>query len=118
MQNLFGSPGESLCLCCRCRINPNYIPIEYTPNIETTFYSSTKLNGFALNLIPRINYKISRRFIIDLNVPLKIYGLRAEKNQFSNPAIPIRQQTTNDLDHIFFESAYTIRIGLEYKFAK
>ncbi|HMG93724.1 MAG TPA: hypothetical protein VK589_26885 [Chryseolinea sp.] len=99
-------------------INPYYVHIEYIPNVETTYYWSTKLYGFGLNLIPRINYKISRRFIIDLNVPLKIYDLRAEKNQVNNPAIPIRQQETEDLHHIFFESAYTIRLGLEYKFAR
>jgi hypothetical protein len=77
-----------------------------------------QLYGFAFNFTPRINYKISRRFNIDLNVPLKIYDLRLEKNQVNNPAIPIRQQNTNDVDHIFFESAYTIRLGLAYKFTR
>lgn len=99
-------------------INPYYVHIEYIPNVETTYYWSTKRYGFALNLTPRINYKISPRFNIDLNVPFKFYDLRAEKNQVSNPAIPIRQQTTNDVDNIFFESAYTIRLGVEYKFTK
>jgi hypothetical protein len=99
-------------------INPYYLHIEYIPNVETTYYWSTELYGFALNFTPRINYKISRRFNVDLNVPLKIYDLRGEKNEVNNPAIPIRQQTTNDVDHIFFESAYTIRLGLAYKFAR
>ncbi|HEX6890859.1 MAG TPA: hypothetical protein VF141_09200, partial [Chryseolinea sp.] len=88
------------------------------PNVETTYYWSTELYGFVLNFTPRVNYNISRRFNVDLNVPLKIYDLRGEKNEVNNPAIPIRQQTTNDVDHIFFESAYTIRLGLEYKFAR
>jgi hypothetical protein len=55
---------------------------------------------------------------VDLNVQLKIYDLRLEKNEVGNPAIPIRQQETNDVDHIFFESAYTIRLGLAYKFTR
>ena len=99
-------------------INPYYVHVEYIPNVETTYYWSTQLYGFAFNFTPRINYKISRRFNIDLNVPLKIYDLRLEKNQVNNPAIPIRQQNTNDVDHIFFESAYTIRLGLAYKFTR
>ena len=99
-------------------INPYYVHLEYIPNVETTYYWSTQLYGFALNFIPRINYKISRRFNIDLNVPLKIYDLRLEKNEVANPAIPIRQQNTNGSDHIFFESAYTIRLGLAYKFTR
>ena len=65
-----------------------------------------------------IKYKFSQRFSIDLNVPLKIYDLRVEKNKIKNPAIPIRQQTTNDYNHIYLESAYSIRLGLMYKLNK
>jgi hypothetical protein len=99
-------------------INPYYVHIEYEPNVETTYYWSTKLYGFALNITPRIKYKFSQRFSIDLNVPLKIYDLRGEKIRIKNPVIPIRQQTTNDYDNIFLESAYTIRLGLMYKLKK
>lgn len=99
-------------------INPYYVHLEYIPNVETTYYWSTRLYGFAVNLVPRINYKISNRLNIDLNVPLKVYDLRFEENKVNNPAIPIRQQETNDVDHIFFESAYTIRLGVEFIIAK
>lgn len=99
-------------------INPYYVHIEYEPNVETTYYWSTKLYGFALNITPRIRYKVSQRFSFDLNVPLKIYDLRGEKNNVENPAIPIRQQTTNAYSNIFLESAYTIRFGLMYKLNK
>lgn len=96
-------------------INPYYVHVEYEPNVEMTYYWSTKLYGFALNITPRIKYKFSQRFSIDLNVPLKIYDLRGEKNKVKNPATPIRQQTTNEYSNIFLESAYTIRLGLRYK---
>ncbi|HYI76564.1 MAG TPA: hypothetical protein VEW65_03035 [Chryseolinea sp.] len=99
-------------------INPYYVHIEYEPNVENTYYWSTKLYGFALNITPRIRYKVSQRFSFDLNVPLKIYDLRGEKINVENPAIPIRQQTTNEYSNIFFESAYTIRFGLMYKLSK
>jgi hypothetical protein len=99
-------------------INPYYVLVEYIPNVETRYYSSTKLYGFVLNMVPRIKYKLSHRFTIDLNVPLKIYDLRAEKYRVKNPAIPIHQQTTIDYSNIFFESAYTFRLGLMYKLSK
>jgi len=99
-------------------INPYYVHIEYEPNVETTYYWSTKLYGFALNVTPRIKYKLSQRFSIDLNVPLKIYDLRGERNRVKNPAIPIRQQTFNDNNSIFFENVYTLRFGLMYKLNK
>ena len=93
-------------------INPYYVHLEYIPNDETTYYWSTKLYGFALNFVPRISYKISRRFNVDLNVPLKVYDLRVEKNQVNNPAIPIRQQTTESGCITFFLKAH-IRSDLE-----
>jgi hypothetical protein len=99
-------------------INPYYTHIEYTPENEFTYYSSTKVYGGAFNVIPRVNYKLSRRINIEINVPLKVYDLRWEKNRVDNPAIPIRQQQTEDFDDIFFESAYTIRFGLIYLLTK
>jgi hypothetical protein len=99
-------------------INPYYVLVEYIPNVETRYYSSTKLYGFVLNMVPRIKYKLSHRFSIDLNLPLKIYDLRAEKYRVKNPAITIHQQTTIDYSNIFFESAYTFRLGLMYKLSK
>jgi hypothetical protein len=99
-------------------INPYFVNIEYEPNVETSFYHSTTLYGFALNMTPRVKYDVSQRFSIDLNIPLKVYDLRAEHSMVKNPAIPIRQQTNNSESHIFFESAYTVRFGLMYTFGK
>lgn len=95
-------------------LNPYYVHIEYTPNTSTAFYFSNIFYGAALNFTPRINYKLSNRLILDLNIPLKIYDLRWEKTNIKNPSIPIRQQTVKDFDSIFFENAYTIRLGLMY----
>jgi hypothetical protein len=99
-------------------LNPYYVLVEYIPNVDTRYYSSTKLYGFVMNLIPRVIYKLSDRFSVDLNVPLKIYDLRAEKRTIKNPAIPIHQRTTINYSNIFFESAYTIRLGLMCKLRK
>lgn len=99
-------------------INPYYVHIEYIPSTEAAFYSSTEFYGFVVNLTPRISYKLSNRFDIDLNVPIKIYDLRWEKIQVDNPAIPIRYQTFVDIDNIFFENAYTMRLGVQYRLTK
>jgi hypothetical protein len=66
-------------------------------------------------MVPRIKYKLSQRVSIDLNIPLKIYDLRGEKNGIRNPNIPKSQQETNAYSSIFFESAYTIRLEVAYK---
>lgn len=96
-------------------INPYYVYIEYEPNVSNTYYWSTKLYGFALNITPRVMYRFSQRFSADLNFPFKIYDLRGESNYVDNPSIPIRQRKTTDTSHIFFDQVYTVRIGFMYK---
>ncbi len=97
-------------------INPYYVHIEYIPNVATSYYHSDKLYGAVINIIPRMNYKINNRFSMDLNLPLRIFDLREETVRTRNPSIPIRQQTINTTHGIFFESAYTVRLGLTYSF--
>jgi hypothetical protein len=99
-------------------VNPYYVAIEYVPNDPGSYYRATKVYGFATNITPGIKYALGERMSVDLNVPLKVYDMRMEYNRVSNPAIPIRQQKSNDQRHIFFESAYTIRFGLAYDLSK
>ena len=99
-------------------INPYYVHIEYVPKIENAYDLSTKLYGFVLNAVPRATYRLSQRFSMDLNVPLKIYDLRGEKKRIKNPNIPRNQQETTEHSSIFFESAYTVRVGVMYKLNK
>lgn len=96
-------------------ISPYYVLAESIPTAVNHYYSSTKLYGFVLNIVPRINYKITQRFSIDLNVPLKMYDVRVENTRIKNPSIPIHQQTKIDYSNHFFESAYTLRLGIMYK---
>ena len=95
-------------------INPYYVKIEYTPSTPNAYYTSLKYYGFALNVTPGLNYKLSRFFSIDLNAPLRIYNFQRENNRQDNPILPLRQQRRNYLNHLFFEPAYTIRLGLRY----
>jgi hypothetical protein len=99
-------------------INPYYVHLEYIPHDATSVYRSLKSYGFALNMVPRIKYKLSNRLSLDLNVPLKIYDLRGEEFRIKSPALSRSQQTANYHNDIFFESAYTIRLGLMYQFNK
>jgi hypothetical protein len=96
-------------------VNPYYVFIEYIPNVETTYYSWNKLYGFSLNINPRLQYKLNNRFILEFSIPLKFYDFRKEQYHVSNPSIPISYQTIDSNNRsIFFENAYTFRLGLSY----
>lgn len=98
-------------------INPYYVLIEYLPTVSNIYFSSNQYYGAAINIVPRMLYDVNRHFCLELSVPLKVYDLRFDKWNVRNPAIPISQQTMTSHSSIFFESAYTIRLGLTYKFS-
>jgi hypothetical protein len=96
-------------------INPYYTKSEYEPTMPNTYYRGVKIFGVSLNVVPRINFKITPRFLMEFNIPFKIYDLRDKESEIHNPAIPIRDQVMkDDLKHIFFESTYTLRLGIVY----
>jgi hypothetical protein len=97
-------------------INPYYVAVDYRSQLEHQYSRSYKFYGGVFNIVPRLNFKLSNRFAVDLNVPLKIYDLRYSERRIDNPTLPIRQQTSKDTEHIFLEGSYTIRLGLLYNF--
>jgi hypothetical protein len=99
-------------------VNPYYVHLEYFPLNTQTYYSSSRLYGAAINIIPRLTFDLAQGFYLDLSVPLKVYDLRVDEFQVNNPAIPVEQQISTDYNSIFFENAYTIRLGLAYTINK
>lgn len=108
------SSSKRFCFMLGVGVNPYYLHFEYIPKVNTTFYRSMKWYGFVMNVIPAMKYRLTDRFSIDLNVPVKFYDLRRQKAHVKNPVIPLRQQTRIDYNSIFFETAYTVRLGLTY----
>ncbi len=99
-------------------INPYFVLQEYTPTTPHSYYTSLKWYGIALNLTPGMYYKPGRHFRLGLNVPFRIYNFRIEKHRQDNPILPIAIQRYTEKKHLFFEPAYTIRLGLTYRLTK
>ncbi|MGC3947382.1 MAG: hypothetical protein QM762_23180 [Chryseolinea sp.] len=99
-------------------INPYYVHLEYLPLNTYTYYADSRLYGAAVNITPHLTFDLTPRFCLDLSVPIKVYDFRANEYQVRNPAIPIEQQISKNYSSIFFESAYTIRLGISYVFWK
>jgi hypothetical protein len=97
-------------------VNPYFTNTEYDPTNITRYYRSDKVVGLSVNFIPRILFKLTDRLTADFNLPVKLYDLRAVLVNIENPQIPIRQQRQNDIEHVFFEPAFTARLGLAYAF--
>jgi hypothetical protein len=94
--------------------NPYFTKTEYEPTNPNAIYSNSKIFGFSLNLIPRINFKVSERIQLDLNIPFKLYDFRFEDVSNRNPAIPVRQQRNTNLSHVFAAPSFTMRFGVAF----
>jgi hypothetical protein len=71
--------------------------------------------GTIINLIPRIQYDISKRFIADLNFKLALFDVYYHHQRTHNLMLPMRQQREDHVETDFFPPAYNVRIGLGYR---
>jgi hypothetical protein len=97
-------------------LNPYYTKLRAVPTSPSGAESYRQCFGAVVNAIALIDYKISKRFAVELSIPLKLYDFRTSHSQVSSPVVSIRQQTNTGSEHIFFERAYTVRAGLAYRF--
>jgi hypothetical protein len=88
--------------------------LEYMPTTTHGYYISSTYYAFALNATPRLYFKLSPHFTIDLNIPVRIYNFQVEKYRQDNPILPVEQQRNTETNHLFFEPVYTLRLGLMY----
>jgi hypothetical protein len=95
-------------------INPYLVATDYESQVSWAYDVHTKTWGFSTNVIPRVIFRFSERFMADLNVPLKIYDLRINDQRIMNPQIPKEHQASRETENIFFEQTYTIRLGFAY----
>lgn len=91
-------------------VSPYYAKYNFTPLSSSVFPFKEYAFGIQTFIIPRISYNISKRFFVDLNVPLKI-----TENQFSsrheyNPTE--QNNTSNNNSFTAFEDMFYARLGI------
>jgi hypothetical protein len=96
-------------------INPYYTKTSYLTQVSNFYNRYVWESGAALNFIPRvILHRRSSKLAVEFSIPLKVYDARYIHQKIENPAIPISQADSSSWKHIFFESAYTLRLGISF----
>jgi hypothetical protein len=99
-------------------LNPYYINSKYLSTItEDAFVKDSKF-GAVLDGVPEIEYKIGERLSLIASVPVKIFDLQRQLTHWYHPDLSIRERKDTDVKGIFFESSFTIRLGLMYALSK
>lgn len=108
-------PSKAINFSLGVAVNPFFTRTDYKSSTSYIYDVENKVYGFSANFVPRVMINVSRRFSIDLNIPLKIYDLKVDVTRVMNLSIPREQQESQETENIFFENVYTVRMGVGYK---
>lgn len=111
---MIGKKSNPINFLVSAALNPYYLKVEYSPTVDLSYYNTRSFYGIALNVVPRLYFRINDRFSIDLNTPLRLYNFRRSSYRIDNPILPARQQRSKQTDHLFLEPVYNFRLGLRY----
>jgi hypothetical protein len=79
------------------------------------YFREDRYIGAVINLIPRIQYNISKQFLVDLNLKFGLLDVHYYERRINNPMLPMRQQLQKSCETDFLPEAYNVRIGIGYR---
>lgn len=96
-------------------INPFYSKERLNPLTSIIFEQSFAEAGFRTFVVPRLSYYFSKKFFLDLNVPLCFTNISYRREIFENPALPIWQQKSGLIQFEVSPKFMSARLGLGMK---
>lgn len=94
---------------------PYYNRYSTEPAISALFPTRDNLFGIRGFIVPRLNYHISKRVYLDLNVPVNIFDAQQHGTNTLNSALPAEQRTTSSFNFNALPGYYSVRFGVGVK---
>lgn len=96
-------------------VNPFYERLSYQPHISTAFPIMILETGFRTYITPRATYYFSRKFFMDVNVPLALAGFSIQYQKIQDPSLSGSQQKYGVMNFDMFRNMLNARVGLGLK---
>lgn len=96
-------------------IHPYYSYTNSNPLLSTFYRTSETSIGVNVSIVPRIQWNISERFLLDLNVPFSIASTELNLIRNENPTYTTEQQSTYKILGDVLASKYLVRLGIGFK---
>lgn len=96
--------------------SPYFSHSASAPGNSSEFGSSRTNVGFKTSLIPRFNYQINERWMLDFNLPLNFYNSYFDVQRTDNPEVPLEQREVSTFNLEAFTGGIEFRMGLGFKF--
>lgn len=96
-------------------VNPYYARENAQPHIATLFPTMVFETGFRTYVVPRATYYFSRKFFVDLNVPMTLAGFSIQYQNIKDPSLNPAQQKYGVFNFDMFRNTLQARVGLGFK---
>ena len=68
--------------------------------------------GVVLSIIPRLNYNIGERWVLDLNIPVNLADMNRNMEKVENPSTEVSEQKTTSTEFLLLPEKFQVRLGL------
>lgn len=96
-------------------VNPFYERLSYQPDVSNAFPIMILEAGFRTYITPRATYFFSRKFFMDVNVPLALAGFSIQHQKLQDPSLSKSRQNYGVLNFDMFRNMLNARVGLGLK---
>ena len=93
-------------------IMPYYQRAHFTPIMSTFYANITTYVGAKGFLIPRINYSLSKRVYLDLNVPVCVVDAHVAMQRAQDPTLPAARQKSSTTNIDIPSEFFSLRLGV------
>ncbi len=97
-------------------INPYCNNIVTRPQVSTSFPTSSWHLGARIFVVPRLNFSLSSRIFLDVNIPICLMDNYQLRNKYDSPIVSLDNRITYSNLIDFMPKMYSLRIGFGFKF--
>lgn len=112
-----GNPNWRFSPIISAGINPYIKSVSTNPETSLVYPSSRLTVGARVNIIPRLNIRLTNRWFLDINTPINLFGQSIQRNVVENPSLPLNQQRNTYFDFAPFSgiSDISVRVGVGFR---
>jgi hypothetical protein len=96
-------------------VNPYFSSSTFDPNSTIYFTTRQQSIGATIAFMPRLNYYISERWFLDLNIPISIMDMNITTNKVDNPILSEQQRSVSTVNFSQLPCKFLVRFWVGFR---
>ncbi|TVQ13909.1 MAG: hypothetical protein EA361_09045 [Bacteroidetes bacterium] len=97
-------------------INPYFFNISEDPVISNQFPTHERNMGAFFHVVPRIQFNLSNKLYMDLNVPFCLFYYNHRRMEREDPQLTEELKILTFTDNTLLPEVYSVRVGVGFRF--